>query len=71
MYVQNISGSYNVDKKNIIKDFFNYIIRKRSDVLSCALLNFVENIMHFQDCKNTHYINYSLVKIAEFLLKDS
>jgi replication factor C subunit 3/5 len=70
-YVQNISINYNVDKKNIIKDFLNYIIRKRKNIVSTDFLNFVENIMHFQDCKNIHYINYSLVRMSSFLLQES
>jgi replication factor C subunit 3/5 len=70
-YIQMISTNYNVDKKNIIKDFLNYIIRKKTNVLTCDFLNFVENVMHFQDCKNTHYVNYSLVKMAPFLLNES
>lgn len=70
-YVQMISTNYNVDKKNIIKDFLNYIIRKKPNVLTSGFLIFIENVMHFQDCKNTHYVNYSLVKIAPFLLNES
>lgn len=70
-YVQMISVNYNVDKKNIIKDFLNYIIRKKQTILSSSFLNFVENIMHFQDCKNTHHVNYSLAKMTPFLLNDS
>lgn len=70
-YIQNISINYNVDKKNIIKDYLNYIIRKKSHLVTSAFLEFVENIMHFQDCKNTHYINYSLISMSSFLLNDS
>jgi len=70
-YIQNISSEYNVDKKNIIKYLFNYIIRKRESVISDKFLNFVENIMHLQDCKSNHSVNYSLVKIGKFLLNDS
>jgi len=70
-YVQMISTNYNVDKKNIIKDFLNYIIRIKTHLLSSSFLNFVENIMHFQDCKNSHHVNYSLAKMAPFLLNDS
>ena len=33
-------------------------------------LNFIENIMHFEDCKNSYYVNYSLVRLSD-LLKDS
>jgi replication factor C subunit 3/5 len=70
-YIQMISTNYNVDKKNIIKDFLNYIIRKKPNTLTCDFMNFIENVMHFQDCKNTHYVNYSLVKMAPFLLNES
>jgi replication factor C subunit 3/5 len=69
-YIQIISTNYNVDKKNIIKDFLNYIIRKKPNTLTSDFMNFIENVMHFQDCKNTHYVNYSLVKMASFLLNE-
>lgn len=70
-YIKETSIKYNINKKNIIKDFLNYIIRKKKTLLSSSFLNFVENIMHFQDCKNSHHVNYSLAKMAPFLLNDS
>jgi len=66
-HIQDISCKFNVDKKNIIKNFVNYIIRKKSHVVHPKFLNFIENIMHYQDCKNTHYINYSLARLVSFL----
>lgn len=64
--VNSISVNYNIDKKNIIKDFLNYIIRN----YECKhILNFVENIVHFEDCKNAHYVNYSLIQLVH-MLKD-
>jgi replication factor C subunit 3/5 len=65
--VTQISSKYNIDKKNIIKDFLNYIIRNKSEVLSFNFLNFVENIMHFEDCKNNHYVNYSLTRLSSLI----
>ena len=62
-----ISLKYNIDKKNIIKDFLNYIIRNKEHLVSAVFLDFVENIMHFEDCKNSHYVNYSLSKLSELL----
>ncbi len=62
-----ISLKYNIDKKNIIKDFLNYIIRNKEYLVSAVFLDFVENIMHFEDCKNSHYVNYSLSKLSELL----
>jgi DNA polymerase III delta prime subunit len=66
-YVQHVAVNYNVDKKNLIKDFLNYLIRKKEGMISKDFLNFVENIIHFQDCKSAHYINYTLVKLKTML----
>lgn len=65
--IQDISIHYNIDKKNIIKDFLNYIIRNKEHVICSDFLKFVENIMHVQDCRNTHYINYSLSSLSKFI----
>ena len=64
-YINEISIIYNIDKKNIIKDFLNYIIRNYN--INENFLNFVENIMHFQECKNSYYINYSLLRLTSFI----
>jgi len=68
-YLQEISQTYNIDKKNIIKNFMNYIIRNKKEVINSEFLNFVENIMHYQECKNTHYIQYSISRLSTFLKK--
>ena len=68
-YIHNISIKYNIDKKNIIKDFLNYIIRNKHTIISQDFLNFVENIMHIQDCKTNNYINYSLLRLMSFIPK--
>jgi replication factor C subunit 3/5 len=65
--IQNISSDYNVDKKNIIKDFLNYIIRNHTNIVTSDFLNFIENIMHFPDCKNTYFVYSSLVNISHFV----
>jgi len=71
-YINDMSIKFNIEKKNIIKDFLNYIIRnKNADLISPKFLSFVENILHFEDCKNSYYVNYSLLRISTLLkLKD-
>ena len=69
-YLNNISVKYNIDKKNIIKDFLNYIIRNKPAIMTNDFLNFVENIMHIQDCKTSNYIHYSLLRLMSFIPKD-
>ena len=70
IYIQEISKNYNIDKKNIIKNYLNYIIRNKSHIITSEFLAFIENIMHYQDCKNTHYINYSLSHLSSFIPKE-
>ncbi len=64
-YVYDISTRYNVDKKNIIKDFINYIIRNRP--VSPEFLNFVENIMHSKNSNNHIHVYHALSRLASFL----
>ena len=67
-YVHLISIKYNIDKKNIIKDFLNYIIRCKPHNITPELLNFVENLMHSQNLNNKNYIFYSLSRLSSFIL---
>lgn len=66
IFVNTTSSKYNIDKKNIIKDFINYIIRNYEKYNVPCFLNFVENIIHYEECKTTHYVNYALVKFQSF-----
>ena len=66
-YISNVSELYNINKKNIIKDFFNYIIRYKNDILSCEFLSFIENIMHFEDCNMKYFINYTISQLYHFI----
>jgi len=70
VFINSISSQYNIDKKNIIKDFLNYIIRNKENLNVPEYFKFVENIIHFEDCKNSDYVNYSLIKLST-LLKES
>ena len=67
VFTNDISRRYNIDKKNIIKDFLNYIIRVKENLNIPEYFNFVENIIHFEDCKNSYYVNYSLIKLSTLL----
>ena len=68
-HVNNISIKYNIDKKNIIKDFLNYIIRNKTNDINNNndFYYFIENILHFEDCNNSYYVNYSLLRISSLI----
>jgi replication factor C subunit 3/5 len=65
--INNISLEYNIDKKNIIKDFLNYLIRNCEDIWTTTFFDFVENIVHFEDCNNEHYVNFSMIKLMNLI----
>jgi replication factor C subunit 3/5 len=65
--IHNISIKYNIDKKNIIKDYINYIIRNKSDIITSEFLEFVENLMHSQESNNQTFVNYSLSRLSTFI----
>ena len=68
-YVHKISLQYNIDKKNIIKEFLNYIIRKYPKYLNNAFLDYIENLMHSQIQNNNIHIYYSLSRLSTFIQK--
>ena len=67
VFLDDVSIEYNIDKKNIIKDFLNYIIRGYPKYVTSGFLNFVENLMHSEIQNNNIHIYYSLTKISTFL----
>lgn len=65
--IHSISINYNIDKKNIIKDLLNYIVRNHSAHVEPHFLNFVENLVHSQIQNNNVFIFYSISRLASFM----
>jgi len=59
-----ISREYNIEPKNLLKIYLNYIIRNYA--VTKELLYSIENIMHLQSCKTEHVINYIIFKLKLF-----
>ena len=62
-FIQDTSIKYNINKKTLIKDYFNYIIRNCSTIIDSHLLDIVEVVMHTPDTDITNilqYISYNL-----------
>jgi DNA polymerase III delta prime subunit len=63
-YIDNISNTYNVEIKNIIKDYLNYIIRFKKEFISTELFDFIEFIMHISDLSSkTNIKEYTIIKL--------
>jgi len=62
-----ISLYYNIERKNIIKNYLNYIIRHHPHYVTPAFLNFIENVVHTQDCKTEYLLQYFVLKITTLI----
>lgn len=65
--LHNISLKYNVDKKHIIKDFLNYIIRNHPNYINKSFLDFVENLLHGQVQNNNIFVFYSISRLLSII----
>ena len=54
-------------KKNIIKNYLNYIIRYNKELLSSEFLQFVENIMHVTELNIDYMLPLTILKMKTFL----
>ena len=67
-YIHSISINYNIDKKNIIKDFLNYIIKTYPKYVNNKFLDFVENLMHSQNQNVNTHVNYLISRLSSLFL---
>ena len=67
--INKISREYNIEPKNIIKNYLNYIIRNYP--ITTEFLYNIENIMHVQDCKTEHLLNYIIYKLKIFFTQNN
>jgi replication factor C subunit 3/5 len=64
-YINTISRTYNIERKNIIKNYLNFIIRKRPECIVPSFLSNIENIMHLQDGNTEYIINYIVLQMMK------
>ena len=69
-FIQDTSIKYNADKKTLIKEYFNYIIRNRSTIVNSHLLDIVEVVMHTPDTDITNILQYICYNLYITPLKD-
>jgi DNA polymerase III delta prime subunit len=70
-YIDTISNTYNIEIKNIIKDYLNYIIRYKKEFISADFFDFIEFIMHISDISSSknHLKEYTIIKLHHFFTK--
>jgi replication factor C subunit 3/5 len=62
-----ISEKYNIELKNLIKDYINFLIRYKIFYVDKHFLNFVEFIMHINEPNINYILNYLIIKLNEYI----
>ena len=57
-YIHDISIQYNTDKRTIMKNYFEYMIRNKKEFITPSFLNTVEVLMHSNECSIETMLNY-------------
>jgi replication factor C subunit 3/5 len=66
-YIKVISNEYNIEKKNLLKNYLNYLIRYHPEVVTDPFLKFVEYIMHIPDINIIYLLPYSIIQLKKYI----
>jgi DNA polymerase III delta prime subunit len=66
-----ISSDYNIEIKNIIKDYLNYIIHYNTEYVNSEFLKFTEFIMHLNEPSVEYVIHYTVLKLHKLFTADA
>tara|TARA_B110000967_G_C18893893_1_gene569257 strand:- start:9 stop:947 length:939 start_codon:yes stop_codon:yes gene_type:complete len=67
-YMKDISTEYNIEKKNLLKNYLNYLIRYHPEVVTDAFLKFVEYVMHISDININYLLPYSIIQLKKHIV---
>ena len=65
-YMDQIEENYDIDVRNIVKDYLNYVIRKNNGVIASDFLDFCEFTLHLQDPHIDYLKNYFLSNVVKW-----
>jgi len=63
-YIHKISIQYNTDKRNILKNAFNYLVRNHPDKITRDILNMAETVIHTYDANMQDSIDHIIYYFA-------
>ena len=66
MYIHEISTQYNTDKKTIIRNYVNFIIRNKPQLVTNDFFEIVKNILHHSNISVEHILNYFCCQFCHF-----
>ena len=71
LYIHKLSIQYNMDKRNILNMYFNYVIRHFPEVIRPEFLSIVEHATHDTECIPIKYVlEYVCANLIEYYSRD-
>lgn len=67
-YINNISIEYNIDKKNIIKQYFNHVIRNYGELLKPAFFEIIEYTIHNNEIPIEYMVKYFVYFTKDYFI---
>jgi DNA polymerase III delta prime subunit len=68
VYFEYISETYNMDIKDVIKEFLKYVITEESSIITLKLTEFIEYIMHLRESNIIYYKNFAALSLNKLFL---
>jgi len=63
VFINRLSIDYNIDKKQIIKDYYNYLILSHPELINHETLEKMEIVIHNYDCNIEVLINFFILNM--------
>ena len=63
VFINRLSINYNIDKKQIIKDYYNYLILSHPELINPKTLEKMEIVIHNYDCNIEVLINFFILNM--------
>ena len=63
VFINRLSINYNIDKKQIIKDYYNYLILSHPELINPETLEKMEIVIHNYDCNIEVLINFFILNM--------
>jgi hypothetical protein len=65
-FIHLLSINYNIDKKQIIKDYYNYLILNQPEMITTEVIDKMEIVIHNYDCNINVLTDYFILDTISF-----
>ena len=67
IFINEISSQYNIEKRSLIIEYFDFLVRTKTKMINNELLQIIKNISHNNKLSNYDMVNYFCCSMKELL----